>query len=429
MIKINQVHHNQVHQENHENHGSDNVESEAGMSEWKECKLGDIASSNLKSITKDYSYETIYYLDTGSITCGKLESYQKLSLGDSPSRAKRIVSDNDIVYSNVRPIQRHYGIIKNPPENLIASTGFSVISVDKTKADARFVYDFLTSNEIVEYLDSVAEGSTSAYPSLRPADIDNLTILLPPLPEQKAIASVLSSLDDKIDLLHRQNKTLEAMAEALFRQWFMEEGKTICAITDFVDFNPSRQLGKQSIAPYLEMSNVSTSVFHPENWYDREFSAGTKFKNGDTLLARITPCLENGKTTFVTFLAENQIGWGSTEFIVMRSKENIVHPFFTYVLAKNDDFRGYAEGCLEGSSGRQRVNVDHLKNYELYAPEKNQINQFNEFSKSIVPKLDHNFKQIKILEKLRDTLLPKLMSGEVRVNVCTRFTGLRDGHD
>ena len=93
------------------------------------------------------------------------------------------------------------------------------------------------------------------------------------------------------------------------------------------------------------------------------FSSGTKFINRDTLLARITPCLENGKTAYVTFLDKNQVGWGSTEYIVMRPKGEL-HPFFAYALARNTDFRAYAEGCLAGSSGRQRVEIQHLKKFQ-----------------------------------------------------------------
>lgn len=172
------------------------------MNEWKQCKLGGIVSSNNKNIDKDYKFTTIKYLDTGSITKGKIESIQEFSLSAAPSRAKRLVSNNDIIYSTVRPIQRHYGYIKNPLDNLVVSTGFSVIETDIELSEPLFIYYFLINDEIVETLDMIAEGSTSAYPSIKPSDIENLEILLPPLPEQKAIAGVLSSLDDKIDLLH-----------------------------------------------------------------------------------------------------------------------------------------------------------------------------------------------------------------------------------
>lgn len=195
------------------------------MSEWREYKLGDLIETNKKSIGKNYPYSRILYLDTGSITCNNIESYQEFELDKSPSRAKRLVKQDDIIYSSVRPNQLHYGYITNPQDNLVVSTGFITITCNKEVIYPKFLFYYLIQDYITEYLHSVAEASTSAYPSLKADDIESLYIELPPLSEQKRIASILSSLDDKIDLLHRENKTLEAMAETLFRQWFIEEAK------------------------------------------------------------------------------------------------------------------------------------------------------------------------------------------------------------
>ena len=157
----------------------------------------------------------------------------------------------------------------------------------------------------------------AVQPKLNKANLLSISLFLPENEaEQKAITSVLSSLDNKIDLLHRQNKTLEAMAETLFRQWFVEEAQEDCeegSIADLIEFNPPRKLAKGTIAPYLQMAALSNTTFCPNGWYGREFSSGTKFINGDTLLARITPCLENGKAAYVTFLEDGQVAWGSTE--------------------------------------------------------------------------------------------------------------------
>lgn len=265
----------------------------------------------------------------------------------------------------------------------------------------------------------LASATGTTFPNVSREQLVNLDVLIPPISEQKAIASVLSSLDEKKDVLHCQNKTLEDIIGTLFRQWFVEkvqEDWVDGTITDLIDFNPPRKLSKGSIAPYLEMAALSTSTFSPDGWYDREFKSGTKFINGDTLLARITPCLENGKTAYVTFLEDKQVAWGSTEYIVMRTKGDL-HPFFAYTLARNSDFRDYAEGCMEGSSGRQRVNVDHLKNYDIKIPSPGAVNDFNAVAESTVQKLHQNSIQIRTLEKLRDTLLPKLMNGEVRVAI------------
>ena len=192
------------------------------MSEWSEYRLGDLVETNRSNIGKDYDFSSILYLDTGSITRGRIDGYQEISLSEAPSRAKRLVSESDIIYSAVRPIQRHYGFITDPPKNLVVSTGFVVITCDERQIYPKFLYYHLSSDESVAFLDTIAEGSTSAYPSLKPSDIESLDIILPDLPEQKAITAVLASLDDKIDLLHRQNKTLESLAQTLFRHWFID---------------------------------------------------------------------------------------------------------------------------------------------------------------------------------------------------------------
>ena len=196
------------------------------------------------------------------------------------------------------------------------------------------------------------------------------------------------------------------MAETLFRQWFVEEAEEDWkegTLGDVIDFNPIYRIPKGGSAPYLEMKNVSTSTFNPEHWYYRDLTSGMKFQNGDSIIARITPCLENGKTSFIAFLEDGQIGWDSTEYIVMRMKEPF-HKFISYLIAKDNDFRDFAISSMSGSSGRQRAQATTIQEYEFKIP----IDE-------VIKKLLYNAHQIPTLESLRDTLLPKLMSGEVRV--------------
>ena len=387
------------------------------MSNWKEYSLSALISTNQRSVDKHYPFEVILYLDTGSITKGRIESLQTFKLQDSPSRAKRLVHKGDIIYSTVRPIQRHYGYIKDVPENLVVSTGFAVISTNQNLLSSKYLYYYLSSDDLVETLDMIADGSTSAYPSLKPSDIEELEILLPPIQEQQEIAEILSSLDDKIDLLHNQNQKLEELAEILFRQWFIVEADEDLELSDFMEINPSEKLSKGELAPYLEMKNVETDSSYPSDWYDREFSSGTKFRNGDTLLARITPCLENGKSAYVQFLeSDEQVGWGSTEFLVFRTKLGF-HPLCSYLLAKNEDFKAFAVSNMTGSSGRQRVQTDSLFSFSIGRPSDNKLSELNETFESTALKINANARQIKKLDKLRNTLLPKLMSGEVRVKI------------
>ena len=148
-----------------------------------ELCIGDVAELNPESISKNYSRDEIEYLDTGSITEGIISEFQPYPLKDAPSRAQRIVRENDVVYSLVRPIQRHYGLLTEVKENTIASTGFCVIR--SQGISPHFIYLLLTSNDAVEMLDMIAEGSTSAYPSLKPSDIGGFRF---PKPSEEKLA-------------------------------------------------------------------------------------------------------------------------------------------------------------------------------------------------------------------------------------------------
>ncbi len=283
--------------------------------------------------------------------------------------------------------------------------------IPNKKTNNLFLFYLLKHN--VEYLKSQSSGTT--FGELAGSTLKSLSFLFPPPPEQKAIAEVLSSLDDKIDLLHRQNKTLEDMAQTLFRQWFVDEADEDLELSEFVEINPKENLSKGTTAPYLEMKNVQNDSSSPSCWQDRKFVSGSKFKNGDSLLARITPCLENGKSAFVQFLENNdQVGWGSTEFLVLRAKQRF-HPFCSYLLAKNEDFKSFAIGSMTGSSGRQRVQTESLFSYILGSPTKNRLQELNKTFEITIQKIQVNAKQIQTLSNLRDTLLPKLMIGKVRV--------------
>ena len=180
------------------------------MEEWKSYKIKDIAKVNASQYSFKENWKEVAYLDTGNITENIIDSIQTFIMPceDLPSRARRKVRNNDILFSMVRPNQRHYGILKNPQDNLLVSTGFAVITIDPTIADADYVYYYITQDETIDYLQSVAEQSVSAYPSLKSSDIEDIDIGLPSLSEQKRIASILKALDDKITLNNRINHNL-----------------------------------------------------------------------------------------------------------------------------------------------------------------------------------------------------------------------------
>jgi len=247
------------------------------------------------------------------------------------------------------------------------------------------------------------------------------------------------------------SETLEAMARALFKSWFVDfdpvrakaeardpglpqpladlfparlvdselgeipEGWEVTALPELIEVNPARRLRKGELAPYLDMANMPTRVHSPEGVIDRPFGSGMRFVNGDTLVARITPCLENGKTAFVDFLSDGQVGWGSTEYIVLRPKPPL-SPEFAYCLARGDDFREFAIQSMTGSSGRQRVPAESLTHFQLMAPPRPVAELFGRFVQPLFARAAAANREQQALAAIRDALLPKLVSGQVRVS-------------
>lgn len=385
---------------------------------WKSTRIGVICKTNQRTYSVSEKWPFVNYLDTGNITENRIGEIQHLVTGRDtlPSRARRKVAVGDIIYSTVRPNQRHYGIIKEVLPNMLVSTGFTVITTDKAVADADFLYYYLSQNDIVDSLHAIGEQSVSAYPSIKPCDIEGLELMLPPLPEQVEIGRTLRALDDKIANNTKINHHLEQMAQAMFERLLIEESvcEPIGLLSDIAEINPVRSIPKGKEAVYVEMANLPTKGSFPTDWTKRSFTGGMKFKNGDTIMARITPCLENGKTAYINFLGYDEVAFGSTEYIVIAPKPGYCNEMF-YFLARNADFVSYAVKNMNGSSGRQRVSGDAIGAYELHIPSREKVEEFAEIAHQIMESIAHNALESRNLAALRDTLLPRLMSGELSV--------------
>ena len=252
------------------------------------------------------------------------------------------------------------------------------------------------------------------------------------------------------------NETLEAIARAIFKSWFVdfdpvrasEEGRgpvlpehiadlfpdrfedsevgeipagwKIAALSEVMEVNPRRSLKKGEVAPYLDMKNMPTQSARALQVYERKFGSGVRFTGGDTLVVRITPFLENGKTCFVDFLGEGNVGWGSTEYIVLRPKLPLPAKF-AYFLARTEQFRTYAISNMTGTSGRQRVPAASLSQFTLVVPPAEIVDHFGETAQTIVSSMKVRDEESCALAAIRDALLPKLPSGELRVPEAERM--------
>lgn len=182
------------------------------MTKYSIHQICDSNISNVKGISKD---SVISYLDTSSITENSISELQELILGEAPSRAQRIVGNNTILYSLVRPNLRHYGFIEKTVSNLVASTGFLTLNL-KTEfedvIDIRYLFLLLSQPHITTYLHGVAQNAVSAYPSLNPSDVEALEFEFPTYIEQKNVAEIYFSIDRKIALNREINRNLALSA-------------------------------------------------------------------------------------------------------------------------------------------------------------------------------------------------------------------------
>jgi type I restriction enzyme S subunit len=330
-----------------------------------------------------------------------------------------------------------------------------LVRPNQNKIEPRYLLYALQSTAVQHEI-RVNEGTGSTVSNLRIPLLESLPIPTRPLPEQRAIAHILGTLDDKIELNRRMSEALEAMARALFKSWFVDfdpvrakserrdpglpkpladlfpgsfedsalgeipKGWEAVPLSDAIEVNPTRSLRRGDVAPYLDMANMPTKGHTPDIVVDRPFGSGMRFTNGDTLVARITPCLENGKTAFVDFLAEGQVGWGSTEYIVLRPKPPLPEEF-AYCLARSTEFREFAIQSMTGSSGRQRVPAESLAHYSVARPPRDIAEQFGHGVKRLFARAAECAQESRVLAMLRDVLLPKLISGELRVKDAERF--------
>lgn len=301
----------------------------------------------------------------------------------------------------------------------------------KQEIYSRFLYYWILSPNGKAELKKATIGSSQ--PAFTIVLLKDMEINLPPLNSQHKIASILSAYDDLIENNNRRIRILEEMAQAIYRDWFVNfrfpmhekvkmvkselgmipEGWEVRKATECVDINPRTRVDKDKSKPYVDMGGLSETSMIIQCKGHRTGSNGSKFMNGDTLFARITPCLENGKTGFVQFLDGVAEGIGSTEFIVMRSKA--LSSEFVYLLARSEDFRNNAIKSMTGASGRQRVQPECFDKYLLAQPHQSVLVKFTEIVKPMFQNIHRLDFKNKNLRKTRDLLLPKLISGEIDV--------------
>lgn len=388
------------------------------MSEWRECKLGDIADVKggkrlpkgelLISEKTPHPYIRITDFDGHKINLSAIQ-YVKESIQKSISRYT--VNKQDIILSIVGTI----GLCAKVPDeldNANLTENCVKLVLDKAKIDNDYLYYHLINPDIQDLIGGLDVGSTQ--PKLPIYNVQKIAIALPPMEEQKAIAEILSSLDDKIDLLHRQNRTLEELAQTLFRQWFIEEAKEEWEVGKLPDeFNFTMGLSptgetfnEEKIGTPMYQGNADFEFRFPKN---RVYTTDPKryAAKFDTLVSVRAPvgAQNMAKETCC-------IGRGVAAF-----RYKIDNSFYTYTYFKMKSLMDEIKQFNDSGTVFGSINKTDFEAMEVIIPPYSEVVKFQNEVKPLDDKVIQNTFHIKTLENLRDTLLPKLLSGEVRVEI------------
>ena len=341
---------------------------------------------------------------------------------------RHVMYEGDIVFSRRGDVTRR-AYITGKESGWLCGTGCLHLRLDHPRCDNRYLVRFLGLQEARLYLIQHAIGAT--MPNLNQGILASVPVVLPPREYQERIVDVISTYDDLIENSRRRILLLEQAARLLYEEWFIHlrfpgheqvtitdgvpEGWERKTVPEIIEFNPKEEILRDLSIRYIPMAGLSTSGMTVDltDSQTRTKSTSVRFRNSDTLLARITPCLENGKTGFVNFLRDGEVVCGSTEFIVLRGRS--VSSFFTYCLARTYDFRQTAIKSMIGSSGRQRVQPSCFDDFMVVRPCRSFRDEFDNICDPIFSQIAGLTSEIYSLTRARDLVLPRLMNGKIAV--------------
>ena len=410
------------------------------MNGWKDTELGSLVTYKkgfaFKSDTYDENADVLVVRVSDTTESSiNISSCKKISSALASTLNDYALKTNDVIIATVgswadNPNSVVGKVIKVPSTAsgaLLNQNAVRLRCIDDL-ANQDFFYYCLKDNEFSGFLLGNAQGSANQA-SITLKDIFSYKISLPQLQEQEAIASVLSSLDGKIELLHRQNTTLEAMAETLFRQWFVEEAKEdwgFIELGEYVNcFNgvsyKSSELNPSKVAMVTLKSFDRNGGFRLDGF--KEFTGRFKEQHivaqGDLVVAH-TDITQDAEVIGNPVLVVNDAKYEhmviSMDLVKVKSKHDWLSNEFLYRMMRTREFK---EHCLGYSNGSTVLHLSKqaIPSFEFFMPPKERIESYTKLAKGLFSKKFKNIEQIQTLEKLRDNLLPKLMSGELRIQI------------
>ncbi len=388
-----------------------------GMEEWKECTLSDLGTivGGATPSTKDSSnYEngSIAWITPKDLSTHteRFISHGERNITEKglKSCSAQLMPPNSILFTSRAPI----GYIAIAKNEVCTNQGFKSIVPNKD-TDFMFLYYLLKYNK--DNIENLGSGTT--FKEVSGSTMRNVPVKVPPLPTQQKIARILSSLDDKIELNNKINTNLEQQTQALFKNWFVDCMILTTKMSDIIDVRDgTHDSPKPQESGYLLVTskhleaysiNPTDANFITKEDYDK-INERSKVDNGDILLSMI------GTVGIVSLVIDNPVTWAIKNMGLFKTSkvEDLKYYLLNYL--KSDDVRNYIEQHLAGST-QKYISLSELRNLPINIPEKNILEKFNNIVTPIYEQIINNTNEIKNLKELRDTLLPKLMNGEIEV--------------
>ena len=397
----------------------------------KQAPLSKFVKINPEGITQGYPYQVIEYIDISSTGSGQLiKQPEEIMLKDAPSRAKRIVRDNDIILATVRPNLRSFLFIKNPNDNTVVSTGFAVLRTKET-ADPRFIYYTITDSRFTGYLTNNTKGTS--YPA-----VDSDIVLRGNIPDfdfkrQQYIGEVLSSYDNLMYNNRRRIQLLEESARLLFREWFVyfrfpghEKVKIVNGVPEgwkkehlsklvSTQYGYTETASQEEIGPkFLRGKDINKTSYI--DWSSVPYCSNKKLdfrkyslSRGDILIIRMA---DPGKVGIVEVEIEAIF---ASYLVRLKVINKSISSYYLFYSLSNDKYQGFITGSSTGST-RKSASAKLLVDYYLLIPKKEMIDSFNEQVIPIRKKINILLQQNQKLAQARDLLLPRLMNGTIDVS-------------
>ncbi|GAA8457180.1 hypothetical protein KKKH21_06570 [Helicobacter pylori] len=397
------------------------------MTKLLDLKNNSVIAINQNNYTKEDNYKKVCYLDTDNITNNRINAFLKIDLTKEklPSRAKRKCSLNSIIYSSVRPNQRHFGIIKEIPKNFLVSTAFIVIDIiDLEKLDPDYLYYYITQDKITHYLQRIAECGTSSYPSITPLDFLNIKIKLYPLETQQKIARTLSILDQKIENNHKINELLHKILELLYEQYFVR--------FDFLDENNKPYQtsgGKMKFSKELNrlipsgwsvrfLNHKIVSTYQPKTISKTLLNDSYSYSvyGGGGIIGRFTEYNHEQSEFIISCRGQCGISyltlpksWITGNAMVIRPTKSYTSKTYLYHTIKKYKLTNYITGSVQPQITRQ-----NLSTMPILIPKRKTLNKWNNISNLLWNLIHNNMQATQTLTALRDFLLPLLLKQQVK---------------